>query len=180
MNYANDANANDANANDANNINNNYSYYSLKEYGEKRYAQVTSPIRRWMDIYNQHCLLSDDEEGGDIVIQLERINEQMRQIRKLQMDSALMARFPEISASSKTFAATLMDVFEKNGEPKKYKYTVFLEELNLVSRLTTMEPLDESQPSHAVRIFIFKDEHSLKKKRRLVVCDLAIQNRNIM
>ena len=180
-------------ANDANDINNNYSDYSLKEDVEKRYAQVTSPIRRWMDIYNQHCLLSDDEGGGDegggdegggrgddIVIPLERINEQMRQIRKLQMDSALMARFPEISALSKTFAATLMDVFEKNGEPKKYKYTVFLEELNLVSRLTTMEPLDESQPSHAVRIFIFKDEHSLKKKMRLVVCDLAIQNRNIM
>jgi hypothetical protein len=174
--YMNDAN----DANDANNINNNYSDYSLKEDGEKRYAQVTSPIRRWMDIYNQHCLLSNDEGLNDIVISLERINEQMRQIRKLQMDSALMARFPEISASSKTFAATLMDVFEKNGEHKKYKYTVFLEELNLVSRLTTMEPLDESQPSHAVRIFIFKDEHSLKKKMRLVVCDLAIQNRNIM
>ena len=160
--YMNDAN----DANDANDINNNYSDYSLKEDVEKRYVQVTSPIRRWMDIYNQHCLSSDDEGGGrgdDIVIPLERINEQMRQIRKLQMDSALMARFPEISASSKTFVATLMDVFEKNGEPKKYKYTVFLEELNLVSRLTTMEPLDEIQPSHAVRIFIFKDEHSRKK-----------------
>jgi len=162
-------------------MNNNYNDSPTTAEEEPRYAQVTSPIRRWIDIYNQQFLIKG---GGkqEPSPPIDVINEKMRQIRKLQMDSALMNRFPEISAFGKigkTFTAILIDVFEqahKNG--KKYKYTVFLEDLNMVSRLTTTQPLDESVPSHTVRIFIFNDEHFLKKKIKLVLCNCDETNRN--
>ena len=131
---------------------------------ESRYAQVTSPIRRWVDIYNQHCLIFGASPPSDL--DLAKLNEQMRHIRKLQMDSMLMARFPEIS-HRQHFTATVIDVLKKGDN--KYKYTVFLDELKLISRLTTIDPLDEGKKQHQVRIFIFHDEHSLKKKMKLDV-----------
>jgi hypothetical protein len=78
----------------------------------------------------------------------------------------LMARFPEIS-HRQHFTATVIDVLKKGDN--KYKYTVFLDELKLISRLTTINPLDEGKKQHQVRIFIFHDEHSLKKKMKLDV-----------
>jgi hypothetical protein len=138
----------------------------------KPYTQITSPIRKYIDIYNQYCLLYNDDFCSSCCRSLEKINQQMRQIRKLQMESYLLKRCCALFEKSKEhlFSAIIIENYEKNG---KYKYTIFLEELNLLSVLTVLQPLTEKNTGDKimVQMFLFCDEHSLKRKIKFNCCE---------
>jgi hypothetical protein len=151
-----------------------YFYSQTQDPTVTPYCQMTSPIRRWVDIYNQYSIMFDDCDSLCHRIPLEIINKQMKHVRKLQMDSALMHHFFEqtTTINKNIYTATIIDLhLTQQNRDKKYKYTVYIEELKMLSRLTTLYPLNEKDKIK-VGIYLFKDEYSLKQKIKL--CQLSL------
>ena len=101
------------------------------------------------------------------ISQLEYINTSMRAIRKIQTDCELLTRCfhnPEIMES--TYNGVIFDKVHKNNGT--ISYMVFLEEIKLLSRITTKIDM-ENYSTQNFKLFLFEDEDKLKKKIRLQI-----------
>jgi exoribonuclease R len=140
------------------------------------YIHITSPIRRLVDLLNQIILLdqfslvtivSTDAKKflADWLMQIEYINTSMRYIRKIQTSCELLSRcFHSPDLIDKDYSGVVFDKIIKNDG--FITYMVYLEELKLLSRITTQSDV----PNYSKRLFkmyLFEDEDKIKKKIRL-------------
>jgi len=144
------------------------------------YTHITSPIRRLVDLLNQLAFLSHisplSEQAQQFLEQwihrLPYINTAMRSIRKIQTDCELLHRCsidPHILQTQ--YKGILFDKVRKNDGG--FVYMVYLEELRLLTRFKSYEDY-ENLSQQLFQLFLFTDEHSLKKKIRV-----QIQNKPI-
>ena len=138
------------------------------------YAQVTSPIRRLVDLLNQTMIIAHMQafhsEGACAFVshwtsKLDYINTSMRSIRKLQTACSLLHQctvHPEIMED--THEGIVFDKLRKaNG---LFGYMVYLDKLKLLSKVTTTVDVN-NHSRHQFRIYLFESELHTKKKIRV-------------
>lgn len=140
----------------------------------KNYIHITSPIRRLIDLLNQMIILrsmgtelSMDALGflTDWMKNMDYINISMRSIRKIQTDCEVLHRcFTEPDIMSSQHKGVIFDKLRKTEGG--FIYMVYLEDLQLLSRFKTYNEL-ENYSSHLFSLFLFQDEHNMKKKIRV-------------
>ena len=138
-----------------------------------KYMHITSPIRRLVDLLNmtkfQLCMgvsLSEDASAfyNKWIVRIVYINEQMRAVRRVQTQCALLAL---CSASPIECDAYL---FEKHATDEDTNmFSVYLKSLNLVYKIKTTDSMIENGDTLRIRVIVFNDEDSLKKKIRLQI-----------
>ena len=101
--------------------------------------------------------------------QMEYINTSMRYIRKAQTSCELLSRcFQNPKMMENQYSGVVFDKIVKNDG--FITYMVYLEELKLLSRITTQ--IDVSNYSYNnFNMYLFEDEDKLKKKIRLQICN---------
>tara|TARA_Y100000816_G_C26103064_1_gene585146 strand:- start:137 stop:1927 length:1791 start_codon:yes stop_codon:yes gene_type:complete len=140
------------------------------------YLQITSPIRRLVDLLNMLCIqknenmitLSSKSEAFYNIwtSQMEYINTSMRSIRKLQNDCqliTLVSSSPEILESSHVGY-----VFDKIDRDGILQYTVFIPSIKLVSKLTTTMEM-KNYDKYSFKLHLIQDEDNIKRKVRVSV-----------
>jgi exoribonuclease R len=137
------------------------------------YTHITSPIRRLVDLLNQLAFLSHlntlSAPGQEFLEQwirkLSYINTSMRSIRKIQTDCEVLHRCSTDPSLLQTqHKGILFDKVKKNDGG--FVYMVYLEELRLLTRFKSYEEY-ENLSQQSFQLFLFTDEHSLKKKIRV-------------
>jgi exoribonuclease R len=138
------------------------------------YIQITSPIRRLIDVLNQiilykvifkHNISNNAEQFLQKWLgQMENINTTMKTTRKIQTDCVLLTQItkhPEIK--NQRYNGVVIDrTVTKCG---KYQYMIYLEKLKLVSRVKTdTEIILYSNVN--IQLYLFEDEDKLKRKIR--------------
>ena len=137
------------------------------------YAQITSPIRRFVDIINmvflQNCcgLNKVTNEINDIIAvktnpeSIQTLNTKMRNVKKVQTNCDL------IYFTNKEDCEKIQDgyVLCKNGE----EYTVYIPKLKLITYVKSCETY-EIYKKYKYSIHTFSDEVSYHKKVRLQFC----------
>lgn len=136
------------------------------------YLQITSPIRRLIDLLNMYLLckielnISFQSNAHNFyhqwLNQLDYINITMRYIRKLQSKCKLLSLFE--SNQNKVFDGYVFDQIKRCDE--RYHYNIYLPELNIFSSINCNMDL----PNHckySFKLFMFHDEALLKKKLKL-------------
>ena len=147
------------------------------DYSEEQreeYTQITSPIRRLVDLLNYitfiktvQCTISYEAEHfvENWLAQLEYINTTMRMIRKVEMNCDLMnkcTQHPELLKEE--HVGFLFDKLEKTEGI--YTYAVYVERLKLLTRITTRRDYDNFT-RQVFKMYIFEDEHNTRKKIRI-------------
>jgi exoribonuclease R len=142
------------------------------------YTHITSPIRRLVDLLNQMWMLdafgletNRSKEATEFfyywIRRLEYINTSMRSIRKVQTDCELLHRcITDKSLMENHHEGILFDKLQKNDGG--FIYMVYLEKLNMLSRLKTYVERD-NYSKHQFQLFLFVDENSLKQKIRVQI-----------
>ena len=143
-----------------------YKQYSQYEY-KGDYIQITSPIRRLVDIINMYhlCVEQNLLTFKDITFcykwytEIERLNAALRRVRKSQNQCKML----DIATreQSNIFKAVL---FEKETD-KLFKYKIYIPELKLTSSIKTDKDFDNFVEKD-VMLYVFQDEKRLKKKIR--------------
>jgi exoribonuclease R len=142
----------------------------------KNYIHITSPIRRLVDLLNQlwislHLGINQNPSIDALefldkwIKNMDYLNTSMRSIRKIQTDCEVLHRCfnnPQILKDLHT--GTVFDKIQKNDG--SYVYMVYLQDLKLLSRFKSYTDI-ENYSTHQFNIFLFEDEHSLKKKIRV-------------
>jgi len=137
------------------------------------YTHMTSPIRRLVDLLNQLAFLSHlntlstpaQQFLEQWILKLPYINTSMRSIRKIQTDCEVLHRCSTDPSLLQTHhKGILFDKVKKNDGG--FVYMVYLEELRLLTRFKTYDEY-ENLSQQAFQLFLFTDEHSLKKKIRV-------------
>jgi exoribonuclease R len=144
------------------------------------YIHITSPIRRLVDLLNQmliiekmglvnHMSVYSSEFLVHWLNQIDYINHSMRSIRKVQTDCNLLHRCcSEIDIMNTTQKGV---VFDKNNKSNgMYTYMIYLEELKLLSRITTMLDI-ENYTYISCKLYLFEDEDKIKKKIRVQIIE---------
>jgi exoribonuclease R len=150
-----------------------FKQYSQYEY-EGDYLQITSPIRRLVDILNMYqiCkeknLIQFSEKANtfyDIWYnKIDYMNISMRHIRQVQNKCKMLSLFE--THQYQQFNAYFFDRIERSDG--RYKYNVYIPELELSSRFTHSDKFDDYS-QHLVTIYVFHDESMLKKKIKLQI-----------
>ena len=142
------------------------------------YIHLTSPIRRLVDLLNQIIIfkhysfankLSDKAEKFlyEWIDKLDYINVSMRSIKKLQNDCMLLYNcITTPSYLNKTHEGVVFDKVKRNNG--SFNYTVYLEGLKMISRITTHYEL-ENYSHTKFRLFMFEAEDNIKKKVKLQI-----------
>ena len=142
------------------------------------YVHMTSPIRRLVDMLNMMIML---EKCGSSISEkarafytrwtsdssIEYINTTMRSIRKVQNDCSLLKIcMDDPTVQAKVYEGYIFDKLVRNDA--LYQYMVYLPEINMVNRFTSR--YDKNNLSkQEFKIYIFIDQHSLKRKIRVEV-----------
>ena len=144
------------------------------------YIHITSPIRRLVDLLNQMLIIKKMALVKDISIyandflthwlnQIDYINHSMRSIRKVQTDCNLLYRCCNEIDIMNTIQKGV--VFDKNNKTNgMYTYMIYLEELKLLSRITTMMDI-ENYTYISCKLYLFEDEDKIKKKIRVQIIE---------
>jgi hypothetical protein len=136
------------------------------EFGGQSYVHITSPIRRAVDIINMShmldilCQKPDTKFAEKCRIDCNHINVMAKAARKVKMDCELYMKVIGKENPDTIYTGIVVE----NPEPNRY--TVFLEELKIFSRIKTIEKLDIFSIGQ-YKIFVFDDESRLQKKIRL-------------
>jgi exoribonuclease R len=139
------------------------------QLGLDAYVHITSPIRRLVDILNQILFMTDVSTLCQAffdkwVNKLDHINRATKDIRRVQMDCELLA------LCARGYDRELVGVvFDKDAE----EYTVYVEELKLVTRIKTYETLEEGSRVY-LKLYVFNDEHKLCRKVKLGLIHTAV------
>lgn len=160
-------------------LNNTFSSFQDMEMKKiKPYIHITSPIRRLVDLLNQIILMRQfklvkkistfaSEFLNEWIQRLEYINTSMRSIKKIQTDCQLLyncLKNPEYLES--TYHGILFDKITRISG--SFTYSVFIEELNIISRMTTH--IDKSEYTKCkIKMFLFETEDSVKKKVKIQI-----------
>ena len=137
--------------------------------GVEWYAQITSPIRRLVDLVNQTLLLKSinvfSERSDNFVLQwtskIDHLNSTMKSIKRVQNDCELMRVCYDKPEHYDTGIA-----FDESIKDGVYKYRVYLENLKVVSYLKLTERIDNYSRCD-FRIFLFADESEKNRKIRI-------------
>ena len=143
----------------------------------KTYMQISSPIRRLVDVLNQVMMIMCKFEmsiskGAKEFVEkwlgkIEYINSSMRSIRKVQNDCELMSIFvknPEIC--EKKFEGVVFDkMYNEKGE---ISYMVYISELKKISKVRREEGQKEEKV-YKIKMYYFGDEYNNKKKVRMKI-----------
>jgi hypothetical protein len=150
-----------------------YKQYSKYEY-QGDYIQITSPIRRLVDILNMYQICKENKlltfsQDAETFFekwygQIEYMNTSMRHIRQVQNKCMLLHIFDKYQ--HKEFNAYVFDKIKRSDG--RFKYNVYIPELGLSSRFTHMDEFDDYS-QHMFTIYVFHDESSLKKKIQLQI-----------
>jgi len=155
------------------NISSDYSVFGTSTrhdtLGVEWYAQITSPIRRLVDVINQTALLkvlgissaSADTFINNWLDRIDELNQKMKQIRRVQNDCEIMRTCynePDQMDSGIAFDEVFVDGV--------YKYKVYLENLRVISSVKSINPI-EMYSKQSFRIFLFVDEADKNRKIRL-------------
>jgi exoribonuclease R len=140
------------------------------------YTHITSPIRRLVDLLNQLTFISLLDQPlskpaqqflDQWIAKLPYINTSMRSIRKIQTDCEVLYRcYTDPSLVQTTHKGILFDKVQKNDGG--FVYMVYLEGLRLLTRFKSYEEY-ENLSHHPFQLFLFTEEHSLKKKIRVQI-----------
>lgn len=145
------------------------------------YSQSTSPIRRLVDLLNLMVLSENYEliqnsskEASEFLASwfsnLEYLNISMRSIRKIQTNCEVLHRCITTPSLIETnHRGILFDKLQKNDGA--FIYMIYLEELKLLTRLKTYTEYD-NYSAHQCRLYLFVDEHNLRKKIRVQIVSL--------
>jgi exoribonuclease R len=107
------------------------------EFGGQSYVHITSPIRRAVDIINMSHMLdilrvkTDTKFAEKIKINCDHLNAMAKAARKVQMDCELYMKV----IGKENLDTIYTGIVVENPEPNRY--TVFLEELKIFSRIKT-------------------------------------------
>ena len=139
-----------------------------------QYIHITSPIRRLVDILNQITLYDIDQRRPAKLLpnsltfrkkwwrdsEIDVLNQQMRDIQKIQSDCELLARFTQHPEQLElSYRGIIMDGSEN-------RITIYLYDLRLFCSVKTDREY-EIHSEHDFKIYLFKDEDSFHKKIRV-------------
>ena len=142
----------------------------------KSYTQITSPIRRLVDLLNMMILsdklslvrnLSSEAQSflNNWLGELDYLNASMRSIRKIQTDcDVLNICFTNPDIMNNEYPGIIFDKIMKNDG--NYSFMVYLKDIKLLSRFSSHNNFDEFS-KHMFKIYLFEDEDKTKKKIRL-------------
>jgi hypothetical protein len=159
------------------NVESNYGLYSNKNrhdligVGVEHYSQVTSPIRRMVDLVNI-MLLQDYNNSIKLSCQakefinrwtssIEYLNESMRSIRRVQNDCNMLDYCVCNNNKNQEYTG-----FVVSHSSKYDNYMVYIPEIKLTSYIKSESILGIFE-QHRFTMHIFNDEFSLKQKVRL-------------
>lgn len=154
---------------------NNQQGHQLIGEGLTAYSQVTSPIRRIVDVINmiyiQTCLniITFDNNVFDFIqIWIENINlinNDMKKIRKIQNDCSLISKciFDNENAVNNIYDGYIIEINMKN---MKYKNKVYIPSLKLMSYVECNDK-KELYSYSKFTLHMFTHEDTLKRKIRL-------------
>lgn len=164
-----------------NNVSGSYQLYDenadLKHamMDNRKYVQITSPIRRLVDVINQlmfFTLVQNMQLSEDARIFLDKwtanmgkLNVYMKSIRKLQSDCEMVhmcATNPDIAHN--TYAGIVFD--RQAGKCGDFIYMVYLEDLRKIVRVKTTCELQEYS-KHRFQLFLFETEDNCRRKVRI-------------
>jgi hypothetical protein len=140
----------------------------------ENYVQITSPIRRLVDLLNYMKLmkilkheLSEDGDGfvNTWLSKIDYINTTMRMIRKVEMNCDLMNKClcnPELLLQE--HRGLVFDGIQKSDGV--YTYAVYIESIRLLTRVTLRNEC-ENYSKHSFKLYVFDDEYNTRKKIRL-------------
>jgi hypothetical protein len=148
--------------------------------GGKTYAQITSPIRRIIDLLNliiisQHlCIIEhpSTEAFGFLnnwIREIDFINNSMRSIRKIQTDCDVLNRCfnnPEIMEN--VYSGIIFDKTKKKD--RRYTYMVYIKEIKLLTRFVSFIEYDNYMKK-SFTLYLFEDEDTSRKKIRLQIIE---------
>ena len=143
--------------------------------GLDAYIQITSPIRRLVDLLNMikmqemiyPKMLSAKASAfySYWVSDLEYINKNMKSIRKVQNDTNLLELCSNSSEIlNKSYVGYIFEVDKKSKD--MYRYSVYLPELKMSSYVSVPEEY-QMYEQKSVRLFLFHNEAKFKRKIRL-------------
>ena len=145
----------------------------------KEYVQITSPIRRLVDLLNMICfqdnygLVKWVDEGKESFYQgwlerLDYINEKMKQIKKAQNDCNAL----HLCYTNMDIIDSFHDgyIIEKEERESIFHYMVYLNDLKMIIKMKNILDLPVYS-SHKFKIFVFCDENTLKQKVRVQLFD---------
>ena len=160
-------------------LSDSFCYLKAFQYKKlKPYIHITSPIRRLVDLLNQIILMRKFKLVKDIgnnagiflnewILRLDYINTSMRSIKKIQTDCQLLfncTKNPEYLEN--VYSAVVFDKIKRTSG--SFNYNVFIEKLNIISRITTHVDLNEYEKCN-VKLFMFETEDNVKKKVKLQI-----------
>lgn len=170
-----------------NNVSGEYSLYKEGEQlkhtclNKETYVHITSPIRRIVDTINQFILIKDlnliqkiSNEGEHFIekwfSQIEKLNNIMKSIRKVQSDCELVNKcFMNPEIMNREYKGIIIERTSLNNDLRGFsQYTVYLEDLKIVSRISCKLDLQELS-IYMFRIYLFEDEEKIQKKIRLQI-----------
>lgn len=142
----------------------------------KAYLQITSPIRRLVDLINQMMfmhefkLINAYSEGAINFLnmwlkEIDYINKSMRSIRKIQSECNILnlcSNNPDYLQNQ--YTGVVFDKIKKSDGT--YNYMVYLEEIKTLYRYICPCELD-NYSKHKFQLFIFHNEDKYKKKIRI-------------
>ena len=147
------------------------SNYELYNESNSNYLTITSPIRRLVDILNIYKLCVNknifqfNPESNAFYLnwinKLDYINITSKNIRKVQSNCNILTL-----CLKNNHCFYKGNIFDKVCLNNKYKYQVYLNELNVYSKIYSNIELDE-QIEYNFKLFVFQNEGSIKNKIKL-------------
>ena len=141
------------------------------------YVQITSPIRRLVDVLNQIILFKNVlnysiSSEAEIFLQkwttkMDYINTSMKSIRKIQVDCELLTRCVNNPVLFNTqFTGVVIEKLSEDTDDSNNSYMIYIEELKLISRIITKTEL-LIYATIPISLYLFEDEDKLKRKIRV-------------
>ena len=132
----------------------------------KWYAQITSPIRRLVDLINQTELMKSIGILSETSVlftsawfrQIDELNVKMKHIRRVQNDCEIMRTC--YNEPDQLDTGIIFDEVVKDGV---YKYNVYLENLRVISSIKSQNSIN-LYSQHSFRIFLFVNETDKNRK----------------
>ena len=135
------------------------------------YLHITSPIRRLVDILNIYQLSVNEnlfQFSGNArafndkwLSQLDYVNKCFKSIKKVQNKCKMLSVFDR--EKHNIYKGYVYDKIIRTDQ--KYKYQVFLYDLQLIYDLTILDDLAEGD--YSFKLFVFHDESKLRNKVKL-------------